>query len=96
MGVAAIPVAGVYISACALYRSAPERLAECSTRFKVKNFAAWMLGAAVGSGSVIASGFIIPVPALEGLAASVLAFVLLHNWELLSQAKQGREDPTAA
>lgn len=94
MGVAAIPVAGVYISACALYRSAPERLAECSTRFKVKNFAAWMLGA--GSGSVIASGFIIPVPALEGLAASVLAFVLLHNWELLSQAKQGREDPTAA
>ncbi|EHK78775.1 hypothetical protein SM0020_06337 [Sinorhizobium meliloti CCNWSX0020] len=92
MGVAAIPVAGVYISACALYRSAPERLAECSTRFKVKNFAAWMLGAAVGSGSVIASG----LPALEGLAASVLAFVLLHNWELLSQAKQGREDPTAA
>ncbi|WP_042779069.1 cytosine permease [Sinorhizobium fredii] len=96
MGVAAIPVAGVYISTYALHRSAPERLAECSTRFKLKNFAAWILGTAVGSGSVMMSGFIIPVPALEGLIASVLAFLLLHNWELLPQAKQKREGPTAA
>ncbi|NVD43377.1 cytosine permease [Ensifer sp. HO-A22] len=96
MGVAAIPVAGVYICAYVLHRAAPERLADCSGSFRAKNFVAWLLGTAIGSGSVMTAGFLVPVPALEGLAGSVLAFLLLNNKALFEVARERREDPTAA
>ncbi len=96
MGVAAIPVAGVYVSAYLVHRSAPQQLANGSIQFKTKNFGAWLLGTVVGSGSVMTAGFIVPVPALEGLAASVFAFLLLHNRDLLPANRRRSEDPTAA
>lgn len=86
LGIAAIPIAGVYVSAYFLLGAEPGKLVRRPVQFRLKNLAAWFFGTIVGCSSVLMDGFVIPAPALEGLVASILAFVVFNYGQIIGKS----------
>ena len=95
LGIAAVPVAGVYC--CVFFFSRPAMTpsaGEAIPAFRHRNLTAWVGGSAVGYASSSLGGFLCPLPALEALAATAVLWLALHA-SVLAGPSRRRVAPVA-